>query len=75
MWPEISDFKSESAEEICKQIIWNNKRILINNKSVYYKTFHEAGIVCFTQGWIKCGSGEHRSREITRKIEEVITLM
>ena len=27
------------------------------------------------QGWIKCGSGEHRSREITRKIEEVITLM
>ena len=26
------------------------------------------------QGWIKCGSGEHRSWEMTRKIEEIITL-
>ena len=25
---------------------WNNKHILINNKSVYYRSFHEAGIVC-----------------------------
>ena len=27
-----------------------------------------------SQGWIKCGSGEHRSQEMTRKIEEIITL-
>ena len=26
------------------------------------------------QGWIKCGSGEHRSQEITSKIEEIVTL-
>ena len=26
------------------------------------------------QGWIKCGSGEHRSQEMTRKIEEMVTL-
>ena len=26
------------------------------------------------QGWIKCGSREHRSQEMTRKIEEIITL-
>ena len=26
------------------------------------------------QGWIKCGSGEHRSQEMTRKIEEIVTL-
>ena len=26
------------------------------------------------QGWIKCGSGEHRSQVMTRKIEEIVTL-
>ena len=26
------------------------------------------------QGWIKCGSGEHRFQEMTRKIEEIVTL-
>ena len=26
------------------------------------------------QGWIKCGSGEHCSQEMTRKIEETVTL-
>ena len=26
------------------------------------------------QGWIKCRSEEHRSQEMTRKIEEIITL-
>ena len=27
------------------------------------------------QGWIKCGSGEHRSQEMTGKMEEITTLM
>ena len=26
------------------------------------------------QGWVKCGSGEHRSQEMTRKIEEIVSL-
>ena len=26
------------------------------------------------QEWIKCGSGEHRSQEMTRGIEEIVTL-
>ena len=26
------------------------------------------------QGWIKCGSGEQRSQEMTRKIEEIVIL-
>ena len=30
--------------------------------------------VYVVQGWIKCGSGEHRSQEMTRKIEEIVTL-
>ena len=29
---------------------------------------------CLSQGWIKCRSGEHRSQEMTRKIEEIVTL-
>ena len=29
----------------------------------------------FIQAWTKCGSGERRSREMTRKIEEIITLL
>ena len=28
----------------------------------------------YFQGWIKCGSGEHRSQEMSRKIEEIVTL-
>ena len=31
-------------------------------------------VICHKQGWIKCGSGEHRSQEMTRKIEEIVTL-
>ena len=30
--------------------------------------------MCAVQGWIKCGSGEHRSQEMIRKIEEIVTL-
>ena len=29
---------------------------------------------CSVQGRIKCGSGEHRSQEMTRKIEEIVIL-
>ena len=36
-------------------------------KLLYRDKYHE-------QGWIKCGSREHRSQEITRKIEEIVTL-
>ena len=46
VWSEISEFKSDTVQGICKQIIWNNKLISINNKYVYYRSFHEAGIVC-----------------------------
>ena len=38
----------------------------------------QGGIVGFSrslsQGWIKCGNREHCSQEMTRKIEEIITL-
>ena len=41
------------------------------------KWFQHYEEVCFLitdQGWIKCGSGEHRSQVMTRKIEEIVTL-
>ena len=31
--------------------------------------------ICITQAWIKCGSEEQQSQEMTRKNEEIITLM
>ena len=44
---------------------------------VVHKIPHKISICEFwgyIQGWIKCGSGEHRSQEMTRKIEEIVTL-
>jgi len=33
------------AEKNWRYILWNNKQILINNKTVYYKSYFEAGVV------------------------------
>jgi hypothetical protein len=43
LWSEINSFEPTNAEEVCRQGIWNNKFILIGNKSVYYSKFDEAG--------------------------------
>ena len=41
-----SEFRIEfDAEKDWKNIIWNNKGIRINNKSVFYKNFFESGII------------------------------
>ena len=44
-WSEITYCKPDTVEKIKNQIIWNNDQILVNNKSVYYKEFSEAGIM------------------------------
>ena len=33
------------SEKDWHYILWNNKQILINNKTVYYKSYFEAGVV------------------------------
>ena len=45
IWSEITYCKPDTVEKIKNQIIWNNDQILVNNKSVYYKEFSEAGIM------------------------------
>ena len=41
-----SEFRFEfAAEKDWQNIIWNNKDIRINNKSVFYKNFFESGII------------------------------
>ena len=42
-WSEFRD--SFSSEKDWQHILWNNKQILINNKTVYYKSYFEAGVV------------------------------
>jgi len=43
LWSEINSVDPDDVNEVCKQSIWNNKFILINNVSVYYAKFDEAG--------------------------------
>ncbi len=43
LWSEINCTNPANVDDVCKQSIWNNKFILINNKSVYYAKFQEAG--------------------------------
>ena len=40
------------------------------------EALHNSGVPSeyLKQGWIKCGSGEHRSWEITSKIEKIVIL-
>ena len=42
-WSEFRD--TFSSEKDWRYILWNNKQILINNKTVYYKSYFEAGVV------------------------------
>ena len=44
-WAEVREQISDN--EICSRnvILWNNKHILIDGKSVYWKEWHEAGIL------------------------------
>ena len=35
----------DTVEEIRNQVIWNNSKVLINTKSVFYQQFYQAGIV------------------------------
>ena len=43
-WQIINSSAPHSKEEILIEIIWNNRFIKINGYSVYYKTWHKAGV-------------------------------
>ena len=44
-WAEVREQISDNDIRIRNVILWNNKHILIGGKSVYWKEWHEAGIL------------------------------
>ena len=44
-WAEVREQISDNEIRIRNVILWNNKHILIDGKSVYWKEWHEAGIL------------------------------
>ena len=65
--------KACSCHPLSKNVISPVMTILFN-PSVNQGKFPQRGDHDKFRGWIKCGSGEHCSQEMTRKIEEIITL-
>ena len=50
LWSKFNSTMSEQVEDILKEIVWNNKNILVNKESCYYLDFVEAGMhrICDT---------------------------
>jgi len=46
-WEDVIQHEPLSHRQICSQIIWNNRYIVIGTSSVYYKTWANAGIIYF----------------------------
>ena len=44
-WAEVREQTSDNEICIRNKILWNNKHILIDGKSVYWKEWHDAGIL------------------------------
>ena len=44
-WSELIYSDPDTDEKISNQVIWNNTHIRVNNKSVFYKSFFDAGII------------------------------
>ena len=43
-WLEINNVIPKTKKDVPDQIIWNNSFIKINNASVYYESWHQAGV-------------------------------
>ena len=43
-WQEINNVIPESKKDVLDQIIWNNSFLKTNNVSVYYESWHQAGV-------------------------------
>ena len=44
-WAEVREQTSDNEICVGNAILWNNRHILIDGKSVYWKEWHEAGII------------------------------
>ena len=43
-WQEVNAAIQKENQSIHNDFIWNNKHIVVNNKSLYIKSWHEAGV-------------------------------
>ena len=44
-WGKINYFSPNTKEQVLNEIIWNNRFIKVGGVSVYYKKWHEAGVI------------------------------
>ena len=45
IWQTINQHTPENKEQVLNEILWNNRFIKINGFSVYYKNWHNAGVI------------------------------
>ena len=45
-WFNLNCVKPNTGYEICKQVIWHNRFLMVDNKTVFYKKLYNAGIIC-----------------------------
>ena len=43
-WQELNNVIPKTKEDVLDKIIWNNRFIKINNGSVFYQNWHQAGV-------------------------------
>ena len=44
-WFNLNCVKPNAGYEICKQVIWNNRFLMVDNMTVFYKKLYNAGII------------------------------
>jgi hypothetical protein len=59
-WADIHHFTPYNGEQVCREILWNNSFIKIDNKTVNFKTWKNQGII-FVQHLLN-GNGQFSSK-------------
>ena len=71
-WSEFRD--TFSSEKDWRYILWNNKQILINNKTVNYKSYFEAGVVHISDQSFELNNKDSLSL-VSKRISKTICLV
>ena len=43
-WQKIASTDPQNKSEVLEQVIWNNRFLIVNKKSVYFPHWHQAGV-------------------------------
>ena len=44
-WEEVTNYESETHRQICSQVLWNNRFIIVEDATLCYKLWIDAGII------------------------------